>query len=187
MDLSQLTGSTASSAGVQGMNGGGHHHRHKSISDQVNQMGTMIDNAAHAGKLSSDQAATLKNELADITKIMSQNTQTSSAADAVLTNKTNPLSQLSDDDRKKIFNELQDVRKQLKTALAPQGSSASGSTDSVSRMFSQIDADNNGAISKDEFTNFLAQVGANALGYTQQGNQNTAYSALAGANFSALA
>jgi chromosome segregation ATPase len=170
MDPSLLAGLSGSS-GVQGMSGGHHHHR-KSISDQVNQMGTAIDNALSAGTMTSDQASALKKELADITKTLA-GAQTSSASSTAQTNKTNPLSQLSEDDRKKIFSELQDVRKQLKAASS-QASGADSGSDAVSKLFSQLDTDANGAISKDEFKQFLAQVGATVLGYTQNGTSNAA-------------
>jgi hypothetical protein len=199
--ITDLTGATASSgsASVQGTQ---HHHghHHKSISDQVSQMGSAIDNAVTAGTMTSDQAAALKKELADVTQTLSQTTQaaatgsstsgTSSSSSAAQTTQTNPLSQLSDADRQKVFTELQDVRKQLHAANAPQGASASSQssydTNAVSNLFSQIDTDNSGSISKDEFTQFLAQVGANSLGYNQQGNNNSAAS-VTGSLFSTLA
>ena len=179
--LLQLTGS-AGSSGLQGI-GGGHHRHHKSIADQITDMGTAIDKAVSNGKLSSDQATAMKKELADITQTL-QKGQTPNTGASDQTGRTNPLSQLSDSDRKKIFSELQDVRKQLHSALNPQSANAtsviSGSNDAVSALFSNIDADKNGAISKDEFTQFLAQVGATALGYNQQGNT----SSLNGSTFS---
>jgi chromosome segregation ATPase len=178
MDPSLLAGLSGSSS-VQGM-GGGHHHHRKSISDQVNQMGTAIDNAVSAGTMTGDQATTLKKELADITKTLAS-AQTSSASTTAQTGKTNPLSQLSDDDRKKIFSELQDVRKQLKAASS-QASSAGSGNDAVSKLFSQIDTDGNGSISSGEFKEFLANVGATALGYTQNGTA----SATSGNIFSAI-
>ena len=191
MDLSQLISSDTGSWGVQGVSGGHRHHHHKSISDQVSQMGTAIDNAVKAGLMTSDQATSLKNELADITKTLSGNAQTSSTGTTGQTSQSNPLTQLSDADRKKVFSELQDVRKQLHAAFNPQGANAasgsSGGTDAVSKLFSMIDSDNNGAISKDEFTQFLAQIGANALGYNQQGTTNAAYSALTGNAFETMA
>jgi hypothetical protein len=179
MDISQLTGSTALSSGVQGMTGGGHHHRHhKSISDQVNEMGSAIDDALKAGTMTSDQAASLKKELADISQIMNQNAQTSGTGTTGQSTQSNSLSQLSDADRKKVFSELQDVRKQLHAAFDTQSANASsGSTDAVSKLFSQLDTNNDGSISKDELTQFLAQIGANAIGYDQQGNANVSSSA----------
>jgi polyhydroxyalkanoate synthesis regulator phasin len=120
MDLSQITSSTA-----QNVQGQGRHHHHKSISDQVSQMGSAIDNAVKAGTMTSDQASTLKQELADVTKTVGQ-TPTASANGQ--TGQTNPLSQLSDADRKKVFGELQDVRKQLYSAMNPQGASSSNAS-----------------------------------------------------------
>jgi polyhydroxyalkanoate synthesis regulator phasin len=191
MDVSQLTSSAAGSSGVQGMYGGGHHRHHKSISDQVNQMGTAIDNAVKTGSMTSDQAASLKKELADITQIMNQNAQTTSAGSTGQTSQSNSLSQLSDADRKKVFSELHDVRKQLFAASNTDGangsSGASSGDDAVSTLFSQIDSDNNGSIDKSELTQFLAQIGANALGYNQRGTTNVSASAMSWSTFSTMA
>jgi hypothetical protein len=197
MDVSQLTGTTAAgSLGVQGMYGGGHHHHHhKSIADQVNQLGTAIDKAVSTGAMTSDQATSLKSELADITKTLGLNSSsaatstTGTTANASATgssSQSNPLSQLSDADRKKVFGELQDVRKQVFAAFSSQDADAttgaSSATDAVSSLFSKIDTDNNGSISKDEFTQFLAQIGANALGY----NSNATSNAPSWSSFSAI-
>jgi hypothetical protein len=194
MDVSQLTAGSSLSSAVQGMSGGGHHHHHrKSISDQVSQMGSAIDNAVSAGTMTSDQATSLKNELADITKIMSQTSNTSANANSATagttgqTSQSGALSQLSDADRKKVFSELQDVRKQLHAAEPQASNAASGSSsssDAVSKLFSQIDTNGNGSIDQSEFTQFLAQIGANALGYDQGGNVSSAYTA---STFSAIA
>jgi len=185
MDLSQLTSATSSS-GVQGM-GGGHHHHHKSISDQVSQMSSAISNAVQAGTMSSSQATTLQNELKDITTTLSQTSQTSATSTTGSTSTTNPLSQLSDADRKKVFGELQDVRKQLSAVGATSSTSStssSSSTDAVNKLFAQIDTDSNGSIDQAEFTQFLAQVGASALGYNQQGTSSSMFSGITGSNFS---
>jgi polyhydroxyalkanoate synthesis regulator phasin len=193
MDVSQLTASSSLSSAVQGVGGGGHHHHHhKSVSDQVNQMGTAIDNAVKAGTMTSDQATSLKNELADITKTLSQTAQASSTSATTATSttgqtsQTNPLSQLSDADRKKVFGELQDVRKQLKAANSQSAEStgAANGSNAVSQLFSQIDSDGSGSIDQAEFTQFLAKIGANTLGYDQNGSVNSAYSA---STFSAIA
>lgn len=133
-------------------------------------MGSAIDNAVTAGTMTSDQAAALKKELADVTQILGQATQAASTGtSSSQTGQTNPLSQLSDADRQKVFSELQDVRKQLHAAMGP-----SSANNEAGNLFSQIDTDGNGSISKDEFTQFLAQMGANILGYDQQGNTNAA-------------
>jgi Ca2+-binding EF-hand superfamily protein len=133
--------------------------------------------------MTSDQATSLKSELADITKTLgltsSSSTTASTGTTASTTGSTsqsNPLSQLSDADRKKVFSELQDVRKQVFAAFSSQDADATSGTssagDAVSNLFSKIDTDNNGAISKDEFTQFLAQIGANALGYNSNATSN---------------
>jgi EF-hand domain len=179
MNISQLTDATGSS-GVQAMGGGHHHHHHKSIADQVSQMGSAIDSAVQAGTMTSAQATTLKSELSDITNTLGLASSTSTTATTSTTgsnSQSNPLSQLSDADRKKVFSELQDVRKQLYAASNTQGanasSGASGGNDAVSKLFSMIDTDGNGSISQSEFTQFLAQIGANALGYNSNATSNT--------------
>ena len=166
-----------------------------SISDQVSQMGSAIDSAVQAGTMTSDQAAALKKELADITQTLGQTTQAASTGTAntgatTTTTQTNPLSQLSDSDRQKIFGELQDVRQQLFAVNNTQGTNATSATsnsNAVNNLFSQIDADHNGTIDQNEFTQFLAQIGANALGYNQLGTANTASSSLTASTFSVLA
>ena len=189
-DLTALSSAAASgSTNVQGMPHHGHHHQ-KSIADQVSKMSSAIDNAVQAGTMTSDQAATLKKELADVTQTLGQNTQAASATGSTAQNsQTNPLSQLSDADRKRIFGELQDVRQQLYAATNPQGttgaaSSASGNNNAIANLFSQIDADHNGTIDQNEFTQFLAQIGANALGYNANATSNIQ---AANSTFSAIA
>jgi EF hand len=191
MDLSLLTGSATGSSSVHGM-GGHHHHHHKSISDQVSQMGSAIDNAVKTGAMTSDQATSLKKELADITSTLgsaSSSGATSSTSTTGQPGQSNALSALSDSDRKKVLSELQDVRKQLHASFAQSAgasSSASSGNDAVSQLFSQIDTNNDGSISKDEMTQFLAQVGANALGYNQTGSANVSSSSASWSSFSAI-
>jgi hypothetical protein len=196
MDSSLQIDSLSISSGVQSMTGGGHHHHHhKSISDQVSQMGSAIDKAVSAGTMTSDQASALKKELADITQTLSQNAAPSGTATGTsgtgATTSSNPLSQLSDADRKKVFGELQDVRKQIHAAFSSQNTSAASgatnNTDAVTNLFSKIDTNGDGSIDKNEFTQFLAQIGANALGYDLNGNANANSSALTGSTFSAMA
>jgi polyhydroxyalkanoate synthesis regulator phasin len=186
MDFSQLAAGSSLSSAVQGASSGGHHHHHhKSVSDQVNQMGTAIDDAVKAGSMTSDQATSLKSELADITKILQSSSTSAATSTSGQASQSNPLSQLSDADRKKVFSELHDVRKQLYAASESQASNASSGTssnsDAVNQLFSQIDTNGNGSIDQAEFTQFLAQVGANALGYNQNG---AASSSNSGSTFS---
>jgi len=192
---------------VQGA-GGGHHHHRKSVSDQVSQMGSAIDKAVQAGTLTSDQAASMKKELADVTQTLSQNASSSSTATSTsattgtdsttgsssTSSQSNSLSQLSDTDRKKVLGELQDVRKQLHSAFGAQSANASGSTsssssasDAISQLFSQMDSNGNGSIDQNEFSQFLAQNSPNAYGYNPQGNASSAASVLTGSNFSVTA
>jgi len=175
MDVSQINGSATGSLGVQGMGGGHHHHHHKNISDQISQMGSAIDSAVAAGTMTSDQATTLKSELADVSKTLGLTSSTSATTSTSTTgtgSQSNPLSQLSDADRKKVFSELQDVRKQLHAAN-PQANSSSGGGNAASSLFSAIDSNGDGAISPSEFTQFLAQIGANAIGYNPNATTNT--------------
>jgi polyhydroxyalkanoate synthesis regulator phasin len=160
MDFSQFTNTSTASTGAQVQGTGGHHH-HKSLADQINDMNTAIDNAVKAGKLTDDQATAMKKELDDVKQTLSQNQANGSS-------QTGSATQLSDDDRKKVFSELKDVRKQLHAAMSPQGSAAGASDDQLNKLFSSMDADGNGSVSKEEFEAFmntLAQKG----GYTAQG------------------
>jgi hypothetical protein len=118
--------------------------------------------------------------LANVTKTLSQaSTAAASATSSTSTSApaasqpNNPLSQLSPADRKKMFGELDDVRKQLFASSNTQNTGAasgtSGSNSSVSALFAQI-SNNTGSINESQFAQFLAQVGANVPGYNQQGN-----------------
>ena len=167
MDVSQINGSATGGSGVQGMGGSHHHHHHKNISDQISQMGSAIDNAVAAGTMTSDQATTLKSENSRTFRkhwVLHQAPARPRAQAQPGRSQSNPLSQLSDADRKKVFSELQDVRKQLHAAN-PQANSSSGGGNAASSLFSAIDSNGDGSISPSEFTQFLAQLGANALGH----------------------
>jgi hypothetical protein len=170
MDLSQVTGSSAQN--VQGQH---HHHHHKSVSDQVSQMGSAIDSAVQAGTMTADQATSLKKELADVTQTLGQSSTSASTASTSTTGQSgqsNPLSQLSDADRKKVFSELQDVRKQLQAANGQASNSTSGNN-AANNLFSEVDTDSSGSISQSEFTQFLANIGANSLGYNANGSSSS--------------
>ena len=169
MDVAQITNQTATSSGTQVQGSGGHHRHHKSISDQVTAMGTAIDDAVKAGKLTDDQATTMKKELDDVTQALAKN----QAATTGQTGATTSASTLSADDRKKLFGELQDVRKQLHAATAPQGTAPGASSDQANQLFASMDADGNGSISKDEFASFMTSL-AQKGGYNAQGQSATA-------------
>jgi len=143
MSSTQVIDTTSAAQGVQGP----HHHKHKTMSQQVDDMSTAIDNALKAGKLTNDQATAMKSELDDIKQKLGQ-TQNGQQG------QSGSVSKLSDDDRKKIGEEFHDVRKQLFSALNPQASAAT-SGDAASQLFSKIDANNDGNISKDEFQTFV--------------------------------
>ena len=162
MDMSQLTASsTLASSGAQGAQGHHHHHR-KSVSDQVSDMSSAIDQAVKAGSLSSDQAASMKNELADISKTLSQSQSNS-------TSQTGATSQLSAQDRKKVMSELHDVGKQLYQAMNPQstGTTAAQSSNQLDSLFSAIDANSDGKIDKGEMADYI-----NKLADSSQGAQD---------------
>ena len=159
MDLSQFSNASTPSTGAQVQGAQGHHHHRKSMSDQLSDMNTAIDNAVKAGKLTNDQATAMKKELDDVKQTLSQS-QTSGSSQT-------GASTLSADDRKKVFGELQDVRKQLHTATAPQGTAAGATGDQIDKLFSSMDADANGSVSKEEFEAFMSSLPQG--GYTAQG------------------
>lgn len=122
-----------------------------------------INNAVKTGAMANDQATTLKNDLTDVTQILSQ-AQTNQAGAATATTGT----QLTDDDRKKIFSELQDVQNQLRSALNPQGTTSAASSDQVNNLFAfSMDTNGDGNISKDEFTTFLNNLAQSKDYYAQ--------------------
>jgi polyhydroxyalkanoate synthesis regulator phasin len=163
MDLSQFSNTSTPSTGAQVQGTQGHHHHHKSIADQISDMNTAIDNAVKAGKLTNDQATAMKKELDDVKQTLSQN-QTSGSS------QTGASTQLSADDRKKVFGELQDVRKQLHTAMAPQGTAAGATGDQIDKLFASMDTDGNGSVSKQEFEAFMSSLSQG--GYTAQGTSS---------------
>ncbi len=158
MDLSQAS---ISSGGAQVQNAQGHHHKHKSISDQLSSMSSAIDNAVKSGKLTEDQAAAMKKKLDDVKQTLDKNQTTGG-------NSAGSLSQLSDDDKKKIFGELQDVRKQLHSAIAPKSAATGTTSDQMNKMFAAMDANNDGSVTKEEFASFMSSV-AQKGGYNAQG------------------
>ena len=171
----------ATGAPVQGA-GGGHHHHHKSISKQVSSLEDEIDKAEKSGSMTSDQATTLKNELSDVTQTLGQSqTGTSQTGAATATTGT----QLSDDDRKKISGELQDVRSQLRSAMNPQGITSAASSDQVNNLFTAMDINGDGSVGKDEFSSFLNSLVQNSGYFAQGGGAQSA--AAPQTTFSAMA
>jgi len=122
-------------------------------------MGSAIDSAVQAGTMTADQANVLEKGTcrrhADIRPGI-DSASTANTSSTGQSGQSNPLSQLSDADRKKVFSELQDVRKQLHAANPQTASGSSSGSNSVGNLFSQIDSNGDGSISKDEFTQFLA-------------------------------
>jgi polyhydroxyalkanoate synthesis regulator phasin len=125
--------------GVQGH----HHHHHKSMVDMISKLGSAIDDAVKAGKLTDDQATQMKKELDSITATLNKS-QTSSGA------------QPTSDDLQKIRTEFQDVRKQLFDALHPQVATSTSS--GIENLFKQMDANGNGVIDQNEFSTFISEL-----------------------------
>lgn len=203
MDLSQLSVSSATQSiyGAQGTQSTqGHHHHHRpSISNQVSNLSSAINNAVNSGQLTSDQATSMEKELNDITQTLASATQSSSTSttsqSGSSTNQSG-LSQLSDSDRKKVMQELQDVRKQLFQALNPQAAgsaSATSNSDQINSLFSAMDTNGDGTIDKSELTNYINQIENSSQGaadafigslYNPQGGATTASSAAVGSSLS---
>jgi polyhydroxyalkanoate synthesis regulator phasin len=168
MDISQITGSTQSNSAVQGVQG--HQHHRKSIADMIKDMESAIDNAAKAGKLTSDQATAMTKELDDIKQMLSQAQSGGSA-------QTGGAMQLSADDRQKIRKELHDIGKQLFQALNPQESTQQTQQSSaIDSIFKAMDANQDGNISKDELTSFLSSLTSNASNASGLVSSNFTYS-----------
>jgi hypothetical protein len=144
---------------VQGSQGHHHHHR-KSISDQVSDMSSAIDNAVKAGTLTGDQATAMKSELADITNTLSQAQASASTAQTTSTSQSG-LSQLSATDRQKVMKELHDVRKELFQATNSEASNSTGGTqgtDQINSLFGAMDTNGDGSVSKTELSNYISQL-----------------------------
>lgn len=212
MDLSQLTAtSTASTSGTQAAQGHHHHHR-KSVSDQVSEMSSAISSAVQSGQLTSSQATSLQNELNSITQTLasaqnpaSATATSSSSTTASSTSATSTssgqggLSQLSSADRQKVMQELHDVKKQLFQDLNPQSTSSTSAASSASQinsLFSAMDTNGDGTISKSELTNFLSQLSSSPQGaadlligsyYNPQGGLSVAASSAVGSSINVTA
>ncbi len=123
---------------------------------------------------------------------------TSSSTSGSSTNQ-NALSQLSDADKKKVLDELHDVRKQLFGALNPQNAgsaSPTSSSDQVNSLFSAMDSNGDGTIDKSELANYINQLENSQQGatdmligsfYNQQGGAAAASSAAVGSSFNVTA
>jgi hypothetical protein len=162
MDVTNVT--STSTQGAQQAQGHHHHHR-MSMSQRVDKMESLIDQAVKDGKLTDDQATSMKKQLDDIKSTLS-NAKTSGTA-------------LTDDQRKQIGQEMHDIGKQLFSAVNPGQGSAPGAAPNASDLFSKMDANGDGKIDKDELTSFINQMNAsgkslggyfNPSSYNQQGN-----------------
>jgi hypothetical protein len=155
---------------VQGAQGGHHRHHHMSIGDRISKMETAIDDAVKTGKLTDDQATTMKKALDDVKSTLSK-VQDGSTGQTGAANQGSTLKQLSEDDRKKIRDTLQDVGKQLFAAIN-QGAASSAAN--IDNLFKALDTNGDGKVDKDELTAFLQKNGKKDQGpyrsYGEQGN-----------------
>lgn len=147
--------STSNSSQTNGVHG---HHHHGSMADRVKKMQTAIDSAVQDGKLTQDQASEMKKKLDDISSKIGQ---------------TDGKTQLSDDDKKAIRDEMQSVRKELFSVLHPQGAQGVQSNN-LSDLFSSLDKNGDGKVDQSEFSALINNPGFqntfNAGGYNAKGN-----------------
>jgi Ca2+-binding EF-hand superfamily protein len=109
------------------------------------------------------------------------------------------MSQLSPADRKKVMKELHDVGKELFAALNSQSTSSTSATSSASQinsLFSAMDTNGDGSVSKSELTNYLSQLSNSPQGaadlligsfYNPQGGLTTAASSAVGSSINVTA
>jgi hypothetical protein len=165
MDIQSLSSyATQGTGGIQGIQQ--HHHR-KSLADMVTDIESAIDNAVGSGKLSGDLGAQIKKQLEAIADELKQ-TQASSG-------QTGTTDQMSSDDRMKIRKELREIGKELFAALNSQDSSQSTAVRSSNDLFSKIDTDSNGSISKGELSGYLSQMYSSGANNADTANSNATY------------
>jgi gas vesicle protein len=158
--------SSGSSSAVSSASG--HHHKHKSMADMVNQMGSAIDDAKDSGKLTGDQADALKKMLAQIMDLLKNNQTASNDSDG-----SNSVPSLSSDVRQKIKDILKQVSQQFMAALqnAQGDAQASSQANPADQLFSKIDTNGDGTISKGELKDFVSNLQS---GNHSQGAQSNA-------------
>jgi len=183
MDVSQVTSASLSNPTVQGVQG--HHHHRKSMTDQLKDMQSAIDNAVKAGQLTSDQASAMTKELDDVKATLSQaqssqtgsTDPTSATAGGASTSPTGGATQLSASDRDKVRKEMHDVGKQLFQALNPQSAASSTQQSSgVDAVFKALDTNGDGNISKDELSSFFTSLTSGTSGAGDAAASNYTYS-----------
>jgi polyhydroxyalkanoate synthesis regulator phasin len=142
----------------------GHHH-HMSMSQRVDKMESLIDQAVKDGKLTDDQATQMKKQLDDI-KTTLANAKTSGTP-------------LTDDQRKQIRQDMQSIGKQLFSAINPPQNAPAAASTASANLFSKIDANGDGNIDQNEFSAFMDQLKNNPqslvdafspTAYNQQGS-----------------
>ena len=127
------------------------------IGDRLRKMESAVDDAVTSGTLSGDQAIQMKKELDDIAKILSHNSHKQNGSN----NQTESSTQLPANDREKIRSHLQDLEKQLSSALNPQGATdvpaaaARRARVEVDDLFKAMDTNRDGKIARDELTSYV--------------------------------
>ena len=127
------------------------------IGDRLSKLESAVDDAVTSGTLSGDQAIQMKKELDDITKILSHNSHKQNGSN----NQTGSSTQLPANDREKIRSHLQDLEKQLSSALNPQGATdvpaaaARRARAEVDDLFKAMDTNRDGKIGRDELTSYV--------------------------------
>ena len=162
MAASDVTGTI----GLQGtQEAQGHHHHHMTMSQRVDKMESLIDQAVKDGKLTDDQATAMKKQLDDI-KTTLANAKTSGTP-------------LTEDQRKEVRQEMQDIGKQLFSAINPPQNTPVAAPTSSANLFAKLDTNGNGTIDQNEFSAFMDQLKSNPqslidafspTAYNQQGN-----------------
>ena len=156
-----VTGTTApDSQQVQGRQ-----HHHMSMSQRIDNMESLIDQAVKDGKLTDDQATQMKKQLDDIK--------------TTLANAKSSGTPLTDDQRNQIRQDMQGIGKQLYAAINPAQNTSAAAPTAAAGLFSKIDTNGDGTIDQNEFAAFMDQFknnpqalvdAFNPTSYNQQGS-----------------
>jgi hypothetical protein len=160
MDQSNI--STLAAPELQGMQKmlGHHRHRHMGMSQRIDKMESAINQAATDGKLTSDQATAMIKTLDDIKSL--------------LANTKSTRTPLTDDQRHQIHQAMKDIGKQLFSALNPaRDATPATPNNGIADLFSKIDANGDGTLDKDEFTNFVKSLKDNSNGLADTYNPSS--------------
>jgi EF hand len=149
-DLSRIT-----AAQVRGTQG--EHLHPMTIGDRLSKLESAMEDAVTSGTLSGDQAIQMKKELDDISKILSHNSHKQNGSNK----QTGSSTQLPANDREKIRSHLQDLEKQLSSALNPKGATdvpaaaARRARAEIEDLFKAMDTNRDGKIGRDELTSYV--------------------------------